>query len=58
MEPDLALIALSEGTNPLTRREREVLAAVLPGISHAEIAACLAVSEGTVRYHLSAATQE
>ncbi len=58
VDPDLALAALSEGTNPLTTREREVLAAALPGISHAEIAARLAVSEGTVRNHLSAAMQK
>jgi two-component system response regulator DesR len=58
VDPDLALAALSEGNNPLTTREREVLAAALPGISHAEIAARLAVSEGTVRNHLSAAMQK
>lgn len=58
VDPDLALAALSEGNNPLTTREREVLAAALPGISHAEIAARLAVSEGTVRNHLSAAIQK
>src|SRR5437588_10529356 len=39
VDPDLALAALSEGNNPLTNREREVLAAALPGLSHAEIAA-------------------
>ncbi len=58
VDPDLALAALSEGNNPLTTREREVLAAALPGISHAEIAARLAVSEGTIRNHLSAAMQK
>lgn len=58
VDPDLALAALSEGNNPLTTREREVLAAALPGISHAQIAARLAVSEGTVRNHLSAAMQK
>lgn len=58
VDPDLALAALSEGNNPLTTREREVLAAALPGISHAEIAAHLALSEGTVRNHLSAAMQK
>jgi two-component system response regulator DesR len=35
-----------------------VLAAALPGLSHAEIAAYLALSEGTVRNHLSAAMQK
>lgn len=58
VDPDLALAALSEGDNPLTPREREVLAAALPGFSHAEIAARLALSEGTVRNHLSAAMQK
>ena len=58
VDPELALLALSEGNNPLTPREREVLAATLPGISHAEIAARLSVSEGTVRNHLSAAMQK
>ena len=58
VDPELALLALSEGTNPLTNREREVLTAALSGISHAEIAARLSVSEGTVRNHLSAAMQK
>jgi two-component system response regulator DesR len=58
VDPELALLALSEGTNPLTPREREVLSAALPGISHAEIAIHLSVSEGTVRNHLSAAMQK
>jgi two-component system, NarL family, response regulator DesR len=58
VDPELALLALSEGTNPLTNREREVLNAALSGISHAEIAARLSVSEGTVRNHLSAAMQK
>jgi two-component system, NarL family, response regulator DesR len=42
----------------LTNREQEVLAAALPGLSHAEIAARLFLSEGTVRNHLSAAMQK
>src|SRR5450755_1698453 len=58
VDPELALLALSEGNNPLTPREREVLTAALPGISHAEIAARLSLSEGTVRNHLSAAMQK
>jgi two-component system response regulator DesR len=58
VDPDLALAALSEGTNPLTPREREVLAASLFGASLAEIAARLVLSEGTVRNHLSTAMQK
>ena len=58
VDPDLALAALSEGTNPLTNREREVLAASLFGASLAEIAARLVLSEGTVRNHLSTAMQK
>src|SRR5260370_14086339 len=44
VDPELALLALSEGTNPLTPREREVLSAALPGISHADVATPLSVS--------------
>src|SRR5438874_660568 len=39
VDPDLALAALSEGSNPLTPRERDVLSAALFGASLAEIAA-------------------
>ena len=58
VDPDLALAALSEGANPLTSRERDVLAASLDGASIAEIAARLSLSEGTVRNHLSTAIQK
>ena len=58
VDPDLALAALSEGNNPLTSREREVLTASLFGASMAEIATRLSLSEGTVRNHLSAAMQK
>ena len=58
VDPDLALAALSEGSNPLTPRERDVLAASLFGASMAEIAARLFLSEGTVRNHLSTAMQK
>ena len=58
VDPKLALAALSEGNNPLTERERDVLAAAAPGASIAEIAAKLALSEGTVRNYLSVAIQK
>jgi two-component system, NarL family, response regulator DesR len=58
VDPDLALAALSEGSNPLTHRERDVLSASLFGASLAEIAAQLYLSEGTVRNHLSTAMQK
>src|SRR5579884_669 len=48
IDPTLAAAALTEGNNPLTEREREVLAAAAPGLSIAEIADRLALSEGTV----------
>jgi two-component system response regulator DesR len=55
---DLALAALSEGNNPLTPREREVLVASLFGASLAEIAARLDLAEGTIRNHLSTAMRD
>jgi two-component system response regulator DesR len=58
VDPDLALATLSEGHNPLTPREREVLSASLFGASLADIAARLTLSEGTVRNHLSTAMQK
>jgi len=58
VDPELALMALSEGNNPLTSREREVLATSLGGASIADIAARLFLSEGTVRNHLSVAMQK
>lgn len=58
VDPALALTALSEGHNPLTNREREVLAAALSGASIADIANQLFLSEGTVRNHLSLAIQK
>ena len=58
VDPELALSALSEGNNPLTPREREVLSIALSGASLVEIAARLVLSEGTVRNHLSTAMQK
>jgi two-component system response regulator DesR len=58
VDPDLALSALSDGSNPLTGRERDVLQASLDGASIADIAVRLYVTEGTVRNHLSSAIQK
>jgi two-component system response regulator DesR len=58
VDPSLALDALSEGGNPLSEREREVLATSTDVGTVAEIADRLVLSEGTVRNHLSAAIQK
>ena len=58
VDPALALTALSDGDNPLTPREREVLAAAVDGSAVADIAYRLALSEGTVRNHLSVAIKK
>ncbi|HMF93433.1 MAG TPA: response regulator transcription factor [Vicinamibacterales bacterium] len=58
IDPGLALTALSEGVNPLTSRERDVLAAATSGATVADIAVRLSISEGTVRNHLSIAIQK
>jgi two-component system response regulator DesR len=58
VDPELALAALGDGANPLTERERDVLSASLDGASIAAIAARLALSEGTIRNHLSVIIQK
>ena len=58
VDPELALAALSDGANPLSSREREVLAAGRDGASVMAIASRLGLSEGTVRNHLSAIIQK
>ncbi len=58
VDPELALTALSGGENPLTPREREVLAAAAGGATVADIARTFWLSEGTVRNHLSVAIQK
>jgi two-component system response regulator DesR len=58
VDPELALSALSDGSNPLTPREQDVLRASLEGASIAGIAARLFISEGTVRNHISTAIQK
>jgi two-component system response regulator DesR len=58
VDPALAMSALSAGENPLTERERAVLAVAARGAAVAEIAASLYLSEGTVRNYLSSAIQK
>ncbi|HZP50777.1 response regulator transcription factor [Actinocrinis sp.] len=58
IDPDLAAAALADGINPLTSRERDVLAASADGSVNAEIADKLSLSEGTVRNYLSACIQK
>jgi len=58
IDPGLAAAALSAGPNPLSPRERDVLAAAAGGATVAEVAGSLFLSEGTVRNYLSAAIQK
>ncbi|MHB8619025.1 MAG: response regulator transcription factor [Chloroflexota bacterium] len=58
IDPALAATALSVGSNPLTDRERDVLAASARGASIADIASGLHLSDGTVRNYLSIAIQK
>ena len=55
VDPALAAAALSAGPNPLSDRERDVLHAAVDGVTVADIAARLHLSESTVRNYLSAA---
>ncbi len=58
IDPTLAAVALSAGPNPLSPRERDVLAASAGGETVADVAANLFLSEGTVRNYLSSAIQK
>lgn len=58
VDPSLASAALSEGENPLTQREREVLAASTSGATIGDLARKLYLSEGTVRNYLSTAIKK
>ena len=58
VDPGLALDALAEGSNPLTQREREILAATTEQATVADIAVAVSLTEGTVRNHLSSAIQK
>ena len=51
IDPGLALSALSEGDNPLTSREREVLQLVAEGKSTKEVAQLLGISFKTAESH-------
>ncbi|GAA2495624.1 response regulator transcription factor [Terrabacter carboxydivorans] len=55
VDPSLATESLVDGANPLTEREREVLAVALRGGTVAAIAGMVHLSQGTVRNHLSSA---
>jgi two-component system, NarL family, response regulator DesR len=58
VDPALALAALSDGANPLTPRELEVLEAARDRATVADIAAAVHLSPGTVRNHLSVVIQK
>jgi len=58
VDPGLAAAALSQGENPLTAREREVLEQARRHGTVAELAAALHLSPGTTRNHLSTIMQK
>ena len=58
IDSKLAVAALSEGSSPLTPRERDVLSMSTRGASVEEIARSLHLTNGTVRNHLSIAIQK
>jgi two-component system response regulator DesR len=58
VDPGLAAAALSQGENPLTAREQEVLDQARRHGTIAELAAALHLSPGTTRNHLSAIMQK
>jgi two-component system, NarL family, response regulator DesR len=53
VDPTLAARALRVGPGPLSTRERDILAATAKGLSTAEIATRLWLSEGTIRNRVS-----
>jgi two-component system response regulator DesR len=55
VDPTLAAETLASGDSPLTPREVDVLRSARMGGTVADIATALALSEGTVRNHLSSA---
>jgi two-component system, NarL family, response regulator DesR len=58
VDPGLAAAALTQGENPLTVREQEVLAEARRHGTIAELAAALHLSSGTTRNHLSSIIQK
>jgi two-component system response regulator DesR len=58
IDSQLAVAALSEGSSPLTPRERDVLAMSVRGASIEDVARSLHLTNGTVRNHLSIAIQK
>ncbi len=58
IDTKLAVAALSEGSSPLTPRERDVLAMSTRGATVEDIARSLHLTNGTVRNHLSIAIQK
>jgi two-component system response regulator DesR len=58
LDTALAAAALSDGSNPLTPRERDVLQAASDGATIATIATSMFLSQGTVRNYLSSAIQK
>lgn len=58
IDPGLAAAALTEGENPLTPRERDVLRMSASGASIKDVARALHISSGTVRNYLSTAIQK
>ncbi len=54
IDPDIVVDAFHHGPNPLTDRERDVLACVAAGHDVSEVAARLYLATGTVRNYLSA----
>jgi len=58
VDPGLAAAALTQGENPLTAREQEVLAEARRHGTVAELAAALHLSHGTTRNQLSSIIQK
>jgi two-component system response regulator DesR len=58
VDPGLAAAALSQGENPLTAREQEVLSEARRHGTVAELAGSLHLSAGTTRNHLSSIMQK